>query len=126
MAHPYHHAISSAKKFGGKPEDYQALHDFMDSSKQTYADWRHRAILHSSFGIFIAEKVFGTTITNSTGKAVPVRLIAEQHVREDLGWIPTPKDWLSGLKCTDATKWMTRGVDKTIVGLEEIPNETIR
>ena len=25
MAHPYHHAVSSSRRFGGKPEDYQAL-----------------------------------------------------------------------------------------------------
>ena len=26
MAHPIEHARSSAKKFGGKPEDYLAIH----------------------------------------------------------------------------------------------------
>jgi len=25
---------------------------------------------------------------------VPVRLIAEQHIIEDLGFLPTPQDWL--------------------------------
>lgn len=28
---------------------------------------------------------------------VPVRLIAERHVIEDLGWIPSPNDYWSGL-----------------------------
>ena len=27
MAHSYHHAVSSARKFGGIPADYQAVHD---------------------------------------------------------------------------------------------------
>ena len=30
MAHPLHHAESSASKFGGKPSDYQAIHDWFD------------------------------------------------------------------------------------------------
>jgi len=30
MAHPYHHALSSVKKWGGRPEDYQAIHDWLD------------------------------------------------------------------------------------------------
>ncbi len=98
MAHSFHHAQSSAKRFGGEPQDYQAIHDFMDSSKSTYADFRHRAILHSTFGIFITEQVFGVTITNSDGKKIPVRIIAEQHVREDHnGKIPTVEEWLHGI-----------------------------
>ena len=30
MAHPLHHAESSARKFGGTPADYQAVHDWFD------------------------------------------------------------------------------------------------
>jgi hypothetical protein len=114
MAHPFHHAKSSAKRFGGKPEDYQALHDFMDSSKSTYASWQHRAILHNAFGIYIAERIFGATITNSDGKQVPTRVVAEQHVKEDLGWIPTVQDWMKHL---GHEEWMTRGVQR--LNLEE-------
>ena len=33
------------------------------------------------------ERFFGATITVSTGRVVPVRLIGEQHVIEDLGFI---------------------------------------
>jgi hypothetical protein len=40
-------------------------------------------------GIFLAEKLFGIAIVNSDGKQVPVRYVGEQHVREDLGRIPT-------------------------------------
>ena len=120
MAHPYHHSISSSRKWGGTPEDYQAIHDFIDSSKAHYADWRHRAVLHNSFGIYLAERVFGTTITISTGKQVPVRLIAEQHVREDLGWIPTVADWLRAVGDSDKLQpWMTRGVDRSVSRIED-------
>jgi hypothetical protein len=57
-------------------------------------DVRHRALLHNSFGIFLVERVFGHFITNKDGRDVPVREIAERHIIEDLGFIPTPQDWL--------------------------------
>ena len=95
MAHPLKHAKSSAKKFGGGPSDYLAIHNWFDESKAHLGDFRHRALRHHSLGIFLAEQVFGTTVTNSDGKEVPVRYIGEQHVREDLGRIPTLADWLA-------------------------------
>jgi hypothetical protein len=48
-------------------------------------------------GIYMAERIFGTTILNSDGKAVPVRYIGEQHVKEDLGRIPSFQDWIQEL-----------------------------
>jgi len=103
MAHPYHHAISSVKKWGGKPEDYQAIHDWFDESKSHIADIRHRALRHHSEGIFMAEKIFGTTIKISTGRKIPVRFIGEQHVIEDFGFIPTVSDFLKNIK---VESWM--------------------
>lgn len=112
---PLQHARNSAKKWGGVPEDYQHLHDFFDSSKATLPDVRHRAILHSAFGIFMLERVFGTYITNSAGRQVSVRDIGEDHVIEDLGFIPTVERWLKNLPMED---WMTgsrrRNPTKTI------------
>jgi hypothetical protein len=95
MAHPIEHAKSSARRFGGKPEDYQAIHDFFDESKGQVADFRHRALRHHAEGIFLAERLFGHVIVNSDGRQVPVRYIGEQHVREDLGRIPSFQDWIS-------------------------------
>lgn len=123
MAHPRSHAISSAKKFGGKPEDYQAIHDWFDATKSSFAHWKHRAARHHAEGIFWCEKEFGITIpVNSVNgiKQVPTRLIGEQHVFEDLGHIPSMKDWLTAIG--DSTKvkpWMYRGVDKDVVNLTE-------
>jgi hypothetical protein len=115
---PYLHAQRSARKFGGKPEDYLPIHDFLDSSKAHHADMRHRALLHSSFGIFLAEQMFGTNLTIRTGKAwefslfglsvtintpgvrtkkVSVRDVAEGHVIEDLGRIPAVSEYLEGM-----------------------------
>jgi len=106
MAHPHHHAVSSARKFGGVPEDYHALHSWFDQTKSHLADARHRAILHSSFGIYLAEQVFGITITRaSDGVQVPTRTLGEQHVREDMGRIPSLQDWLGELPLRP---WMAR------------------
>lgn len=103
MAHPYHHAVNSARKFGGKAEDYLSIHEWFDASKEHMADFRHRALRHHSLGIYECEKVFGVVITNSDGKKIPTRYIGEQHVKEDLGRIPTLADWLSNIK---AERWM--------------------
>jgi hypothetical protein len=113
MAHPYHHALSSARQWGGKPGDYQAVHDWFDESKAHLADFRHRALRHHAEGIFWAEQVFGATLTNSDGRAVPVRWLGEQHVREDLGWIPTLQDWFRNLR---ARPWMARRGDRVVGG----------
>ena len=91
---PYLHAKVSVKKHGGKMEDYLAIHEFFDSSKIAVPDVRHRSMLHSSWGIYLLEKVFGSLITNSDGKIVSVRDLGEEHVLEDLGFIPTMQDWL--------------------------------
>ena len=105
MAHSYHHAVSSARTWGGDPSDYQAIHDWLDGSKLILADFRHRALRHHAEGSFAAEALFGTTIRTSTGRLVPVRLIAEQHIREDLGRIPSFADWA---RCIRPEPWMGR------------------
>ena len=98
MAHPYHHAVSSAKKYGGEAQEYLRLHQWLDGSKSHMADFRHRALRHHSAGIFMLEDVFGAMITISTGRVVPVRFIGEQHILEDLGRIPTVSDWLGKIQ----------------------------
>lgn len=124
MANPYHHAVSSAKKWGGNPEDYQHIHDWFDASKEIWADFRHRALRHHAQGIFEAERVFGHAIRISgprplqwferlaeqifgikikTGRMIPVRWIGEQHVKEDCGFIPSMQDWFKHIK---PERWM--------------------
>ena len=91
---PHLHAKLSVKKYGGKIEDYLAIHEFFDSSKIAVPDVRHRAMLHSSWGIYLLAKIFGDLITNSDNKQVSVRDLGEEHVLQDLGFIPTMQDWL--------------------------------
>jgi len=148
MAHSYHHAVSSARRFGGEVDDTLPIHSWLDSSKQTWADHRHRAVLHSSFGVFLAEQYFGSreevrqlrtaldrvprwlqrlfglrvpmttpvTIPLSNGKPLPIRLVAEQHILEDCGFIPTVADYLGELP---AKPWMRRGAMRLSALLEE-------
>lgn len=110
MSKPYIHSVSSAKKFGGKPEDYEKFHEWFDQTKSLLPDQRHRAILHSSFGIFLCTQVFGNTFVNSDGKTVSVRDVGEQHVLEDFRgkFIPTAQDYLQEI---EYKPWMENGKD---------------
>lgn len=104
---PYYHSLSTAKKFGGKWQDYIAIHDWFDETKQFTGDWTHRALRHHSAGVQWAIEKFGHTVTNSDGKQIPVKMIAEQHVEEDMGFVPTPQHYLSVLT-KNPEQWMLR------------------
>ena len=108
MSKPYIHAQSSAKKFGGQPEEYMKFHEWFDQTKASMADVRHRAILHTSFGIYLCQQVFGFTFTNSEGKVISVRDIGEQHVLEDFKgkFIPSIQDYLGEM---ELKPWMNNG-----------------
>ena len=111
MSKPWIHAVSSAKKWGGVPEDYVELHDFMDSSKGAFPDNRHRALTHNSWFISPGgplERCFGHNIVNSDGRSVSVRDLGEQHILEDFGnrYIPSVQDWLESM---EFRAWMNNG-----------------
>jgi len=112
MSKPYIHALSSAKEFGGKPEDYMDIHELLDSSKATFAgDIRHRALTHNSWFIAtILDKIFGSVRTNSAGKKYSVRDIGERHVSEDYNrkFIPSAQDFLVEL---EFKPWMNNGIN---------------
>ncbi len=103
----FYHAQSAAKKYGGIPEDYIDIESWIDSSKSIIGDIRHRSIYHHTLGIFLAEKLFGTTITvakdSNHPREVPVRLIAELHIMQDLGFIPSPQDYIDNM---ELKQWM--------------------
>lgn len=94
---PYLHARTSVRKYGGQVEDYLDIHTFIDGSKAAVPDMRHRAQLHHAFGCFVVEAVFGAMRTNSDGKTYSPRDVAEDHVIEDLGYLPTLEDWLRNM-----------------------------
>lgn len=106
MADATTHAKSSARSWGGEWEEYIHIHQWFDSTKCSWADPRHRAVLHSTFGVGLALQVFGPVLVLKNGREVPVRMIGEQHVREDCGFIPQLSEWLQQLPMEP---WMQRG-----------------
>jgi hypothetical protein len=109
MSKPIIHAESSARRFGGEPEDYIEIHNLMDSSKGTIADSRHRALTHNAWFLSnILERIFGVSFINSAGRRVSVRDIGEQHILEDFNgrFIPSAQDYLEQIPQQD---WMLNG-----------------
>lgn len=112
MSNPLVHAERSAKKWSGTADDYLALHQWMDATKGHLPDNRHRMLLHNSFGILLAEQVFGPSLQNSDGRRVFTRDLAAQHILEDLGFNPTVaqclgelplRPWMAGSRTILAT-----------------------
>lgn len=102
------HAQSAARKWGGDADSYYELERFLDSSKEgSIGDVRHRALLHHTEGVAICIEVFGATLTIPRSQGVihiPVRQVAERHILEDVGWLPSHKDWLGD---TPIRPWMS-------------------
>lgn len=111
---PVKHAESSAKKWGGEWKDYIEIHSWFDETKQFTGDWTHRALRHHSAGVQWAIERFGHVIVNSKGQAIPVKMLAEQHIEEDCGWIPTPADYLKVLG-KSPEPWMLKVGKKSTV-----------
>ena len=110
MANAYIHSKSSARRYGGEPEDYINIHIKMDCSKAYVSDNRHRALTHTNFWIHeVMIPIFGYTITNSVGRVVSVKDICEEHILEDFGirFIPTAQDYLENMEFQD---WMQNGI----------------
>lgn len=53
----------------------------------------------------MAETIFGPTIMLATGRIIPTRWVGEQHVKEDLGFIPSFADWVRAIR---PEPWMGR------------------
>ena len=102
---PSVHARWSVKQFGGKPEDYLPIHQFLEDSRLHLPDARHRVLLHTTLGVQTVEEVFGLELSTSDS-TVPTRLIAEKHIIADLGFIPSIQEAFDKLPLEP---WMFRG-----------------
>jgi len=90
------HSLLSRKKFGGLADDYLSIHKFLDSSKLFYYHYKHRALLHNTYGIELSVRMFGETLVNSDKQTLLVRDIAAEHCKEDLlGMVPTLHHWFA-------------------------------
>lgn len=104
------HSLSSARKWSGEPELYLPIHEFVDSSKMIIGDVRHRSLYHHTLGVYLCQRIFGDTLQVGR-KRIPVRLIAERHIIEDLGWLPSPADYIGGMPIQT---WMSGKQTKTV------------
>ena len=118
MTAPAFHAESSARLFGGEPDDYIHLHEWMDASKAAYGHFKHRALRHHAFGIAEGVEKFGSYLINSAGKKVAIRYVLEGHVLEDCGGrIPSVQDWLQDMP---VKSWMAKATPLKLKGTMEI------
>ena len=117
MANPMVHSRSSVKRWGGKVEDYMAIHKLLDSPKATMNNNTSRMLTHNTwFAYEVIPLIFGYNIINSDGRSVDVVDIAMLHIAEDFRhkFIPTPQDYLQHMQ---VQPWMNNGVKP--IGNEE-------
>lgn len=110
MANPKIHSQSSVKRWGGKIEDYLAIHELLDSPKATMNNNTSRMLTHNVWFCYqIIPKIFGYDIVNSAGKRVDTVDIAMLHISEDFRhkFIPTAQDYLKHMVIQP---WMNNGV----------------
>ncbi len=97
---PLRHANLSARRRGGSPEDYYALHSFFDTTKELCSDNRHR-LLHNVWGIRrVVVPLFGAELTTSGGAKIATKDVCEvDHVVADFSgkYLPTLGDFVSAI-----------------------------
>jgi hypothetical protein len=96
-------AARSRVRFGGAIENFRPLHEWFLETRHWMPDRRHLILRHHAFGIFEAETRFGIVLRLSNGTSVPTRIVAERHVREVMGSIPTTSAMLQLIR---PQKWM--------------------
>lgn len=103
----------SVRYFGGQPEDYMKLHQFMDTCEGLVPG--AEGITHSTFGLGLAELALGWVVGT---REVPTRTVAEKHILAQFGSIPTAQDWLSSIP---VRPWMYNQASQLSRELEEVP-----
>lgn len=97
-------AERSVKKFGGVIEDYLTIHRWYAYIAEQ--DRGVHVVLLSSFGVFIAEQVFGVVLKrDSDNRSIPFRPIAEQHILARFGRIPSLQEYAVTIP---TESWMMR------------------
>ncbi len=98
------HCRISQKRWGGQLDDYYAIHDFIDSTKELCSDSRHR-VLHTLWAVkHLVVPIFGHTLINSDGKGIDVKDLCERdHLLVDFHnkYIPTLGDFVSAVEEID-------------------------
>lgn len=123
---PSDHALLSVASFGGHIDDYMEIHMFLDSTKHHYPDFKHRAILHNSFGVELVEKIFGGYLVNSEGSIISTKTVAEQHIKEDCnGKIPRIDEWILAFIQHSKENWINKIDPNSMEKLKKIKRNNI-
>ena len=91
---PLQHARITAHLYGGKWQDWIAIHDWIDRSKAIFPSMQHRMLLHSDFGEWLVVRIHGEAIGSKAGTVIPTRDLFRDHQVEDLGRVVTLAEWL--------------------------------
>ena len=91
---PLQHARITAHRYGGRWQDWIAIHDWIDRSKMVFPSMQHRMFLHSDFGEWLTVRIHGEAIKAADGMAVSTRDLFRDHQVEDLGRIVSLSEWL--------------------------------
>jgi len=95
---PWWHAKLTAHPRGADWLDDLEVHEFIDSAKTACPDLRHRIVLHNSdLGVSLTEMAFP--------ERVDCPHIVCEHVRQDLGSIPTLIDWMATARRPFRVRW---------------------
>lgn len=96
------HSELSAKNWGGSPEIYYPIHDFMDRSKEVEPTNKHRFFTHQMWFVKrVIIPIFGHSIKNSENRNVNLKdLLETDHLLADFRgkFIPTINDYLATVK----------------------------
>src|SRR5579885_1584730 len=100
----WQHCLHSCERFGGRPDDYLPLHQFLNSARTVLPDKASRCVLHNAWGIDLVVRCLGTTFRRSSDHIqTSTRQVAEMHILRDLGAIPT---MLEAVRTVPLAKWM--------------------
>jgi len=102
---PLQHARITAHRYGGKWQDWIAIHDWIDRSKAIFPSMQHRMLLHSDFGEWLVVRIHGEAIGSKDGTVIPTRDLFRDHQVEDLGRVVTLAEWLHEI---NADYWTRR------------------
>lgn len=115
---PIHHAMVSARLFGGDVYHYVDIHTKFDLSKAALGDMRHRAALHS---VDHGGAVMAMLYKDTTWQGATTAELVDQHVDDDQGFPVTLNDWLnaSGIPTILAAKRKNTALEGFLVAPEE-------
>lgn len=91
------HTEHCVNRWAGDKNSYEPIHMFLDLTKIYVSDWRHRLLLHNTLGVCLVDHIFKEDIQGKNYKVSP-RTVAEHHILEDLGAVPSTRWNLRDIK----------------------------